>query len=63
MQKPGDGSQQGQKKEIWNVFTTFKYSKIRSLGKNNDFLIFFLKAVWRQLVGVDCSSCDSFFPF
>lgn len=33
----------GQEKEIWNVFSTFKYSKIRSLGKNNG--LFFSKAI------------------
>lgn len=51
VQKQGEGSHQGQKKEIWNVFSTFKYSKITSLGKNNG--LFFPKAIWRQLVNLE----------
>ena len=34
MQKRSEGSHQGQEKEIWNVFSTLKYSKISSLRKN-----------------------------
>lgn len=48
MQKREVGSHQGQEKEIWNVFSIFKYSKIRSLRKNNVF-VFFSKAIWSHL--------------
>ena len=34
MQKRSEGSHQGQEKEIWNVFSTLKYSKISILRKN-----------------------------
>lgn len=65
MQKREVGSHQGQEKEIWNVFSIFKYSKIRSLRKNNVFCFFF-KGHLEPLVtwtGVDRSSYDRNFPF
>lgn len=35
VQQQGDGSHLGQAKEVRNVFSIFKYSKMRSLEKNN----------------------------
>lgn len=59
-----DGSHLGQEKGIWNVFSTFKYGKMRRLGKNNfwTFFVGHLETNCHWTRG-DYSSYDSYFPF